>query len=93
MKRFLLLLIMLNLFDPALAAEKTATFSIPGMTCALCPLTIKKAMGGVDGVKSIKAELATKTATAIFEDTKTSVEALAKASADAGYPASLVGVQ
>ena len=93
MKPFLSLLIILNLFGPALAAEKTATFSIPDMTCALCPLTVKKAIGGVDGVKSVKAELATKTAIAIFEDSKTTPEALTKASADAGYPASLVSVQ
>ena len=93
MKLFVPFMIIVNISGPAMAAEKVATFSIPDMTCALCPLTVKKAIGGVDGVKSVKAELATKTAIAIFDDTKTNLDVLAKASADAGYPASLVNVQ
>ena len=93
MRRSLILLFALSWAGVATAAEKTATFSVPGMTCALCPLTIKTAMSGVAGVKSVDAEFATKMATAVFEDTETNVDAIAEASANAGYPATLVSVQ
>ena len=93
MKRLLILLIALGLAGPAVGAEKSATFSVPGMTCALCPLTVKTAMSGVVGVKSVEAEFATKTAIAMFDDTTTNVDVIAAASANAGYPATLVNVQ
>lgn len=75
------------------ASERIATFSVPGMTCALCPATVKTAMGKVPGVKSVDAEFATKTAVAVFDDTETTVEAIAEASANAGYSAELVSVK
>src|SRR3546814_4384672 len=36
----------------AAAVQKT-TFSIENMTCAMCPVTVTKAMKGVAGVKSV----------------------------------------
>ena len=36
---------------PAWAATKTVTLSVPGMTCAACPITVKKALTKVDGVQ------------------------------------------
>ena len=35
------------------AAEQTVTFAVDNMTCALCPLTVKTAMSGVNGVQSV----------------------------------------
>jgi periplasmic mercuric ion binding protein len=77
----------------AAAAERTATFSVPGMTCALCPITVRVAMKSVAGVKSADADFETKSATAIFEDTVVSAETIAEASANAGYPATIVSIQ
>ncbi len=37
------------------AAEQTVTMDIEKMTCALCPLTVRKAMERVDGVKEVNA--------------------------------------
>ncbi|EKH5750464.1 cation transporter, partial [Pseudomonas aeruginosa] len=37
------------LSTPAWAATKTVTLSVPGMTCAACPITVKKALTKVDG--------------------------------------------
>ena len=31
----------------SLAAERTVTFAVENMTCALCPITVKRAMQGV----------------------------------------------
>jgi mercuric ion binding protein len=73
------------------AATRTATFAVENMTCALCPVTVKKAMEQVKGVHSVGIDFAAKTATVVFDPAVTSVEAIAAASANAGYPAALKG--
>ena len=70
----------------AIAGEKTVTLDVPGMTCELCPLTIKKALSRVPGVTDVKASYERKEAVVTFDDTKASVDALTKATANAGYP-------
>ena len=35
---------------PAWAATQTVTLSVPGMSCATCPITVKKALSKVEGV-------------------------------------------
>jgi mercuric ion binding protein len=69
------------------AAAQTATFAVQNMTCALCPVTVRKAMEGVSGVKSVSIDFGAKTATVVFDPSVTSIEAIAAASANAGYPA------
>jgi len=69
------------------AAVQTATFAIENMTCALCPVTVRKAMEGVAGVRSVEVDFEAKTATAVFDPALTSTDAIAAASANAGYPA------
>jgi mercuric ion binding protein len=90
MKRSLLSIastaILLATASHALAAEKIATLSVPGMTCSLCPVTVSKALKRVPGVKAVSVDLDTKTARVRFEDEATSVAALTKATTDAGYP-------
>ncbi len=71
------------------AESKTVTLDVPGMTCKFCPITIRKALQKVPGVIEAKAEYETKTATVIFDPDKTNVEALTKATANAGYPSTL----
>ena len=39
---------------PAWAVTQTVTLSVPGMTCASCPITVKKALNKVEGVESIE---------------------------------------
>ena len=68
-------------------ATQTATFAIQNMTCALCPVTVRKAMEGVSGVKSVSVDFDAKTATVVFDPSVTSIEAIAAASTNAGYPA------
>jgi mercuric ion binding protein len=72
----------------AYAATQTATLSVPGMTCAACPITVKKALSRVDGVHSVSVNYEARQVTVSFDDAKTTVSALTKATADAGYPAS-----
>ncbi len=73
------------------SAEETAIFAVENMTCGLCPVTVKKAMEGVEGVRSVEVDFAAKKATVVFDPALTTVEAIAAASANAGYPATSVG--
>lgn len=68
------------------AKEQTVVLSVPGMTCSVCPITVKKSLAKVEGVITAESEFETKTATVTFDDTRTSIEALRKATADVGYP-------
>ena len=70
----------------AWAASKTVTLSVPGMTCAACPITIKKALTDVDGVTDAEVSFDKKEAVVTFDDAKTDVSTLIEATTDAGYP-------
>ena len=82
-------IILFELAGPVLASERTTTFAVENMTCALCPFTVEKAMRGVDGVKDVTVNFESKTATVVFEDSKTNTGVIAEASFNAGYPASV----
>lgn len=71
----------------SVAAEETVTFAVENMTCALCPVTVKRAMAEVDGVRSVDVDFEAKTATVVFDSAATSAEVISVASANAGYPA------
>jgi len=71
---------------PAYADSKTVTLSVPGMDCEACPITVSKALKKVDGVEKVAASLERKEAVVTFNDAKTTVEVLQKATTNAGYP-------
>lgn len=75
----------------SIAAEQTVTFAVDNMTCALCPITVKRAMEGVDGVRVVEIDFEARTATVVFDTAATSADAIAAASANAGYPALVRG--
>ena len=77
------------LSSPAWAATQTVTLSVTGMTCAACPVTIKKALNKVEGVENIEVNLEKKEALVTFDDAKTTVEALLEATKNAGYPSTV----
>ena len=70
----------------ALAEVKTVTLSVPGMYCEMCPATVKKAISRVHGVSKVDASFKTKEAVVTYDDSQTNVDALIKATANAGYP-------
>lgn len=74
---------------PASAATRTVTLSVPGMTCAACPITVKKALTKVDGVSKVDVAFDQREAAVTFDDARTTVQALTKATANAGYPATV----
>lgn len=92
-KRFALFLLTVMLTAPAWAAQKTVTLYVPGMTCPACPITVKKALSRVDGVKNIKVAFEKREATVTFDDSKASAQALIQATKNAGYPSSVVNAR
>ncbi len=71
----------------AQATEQKATFAIDKMTCKMCHITVRKAMEKVDGVIKASVDYETKTASVVFNPSKTNLKAIAMASTNAGYPA------
>jgi periplasmic mercuric ion binding protein len=90
MKKLVMLSALLALgTGAAQAAERSIKLAVDKMYCDACPLTVSKAMQGVKGVKSAKVDYETKTAVVVFDDGATTVDAIAAASTNAGYPARL----
>ena len=66
---------------------ETVSFEIDGMTCAMCPITVRTAMNRVEGVESVEVDFDTKIAVVNFDPAITNIDTIAQASTDAGYPA------
>jgi periplasmic mercuric ion binding protein len=87
MKKFVAAIALCVTFSgPAWAGAKMVTLSVSGMTCAACPITIKKALQKVEGVEKTGVNYDKKEAVVTYDDAKTGVEALTKATEGAGYP-------
>jgi mercuric ion binding protein len=56
------------------------------MDCATCPITIRLALMHVPGVARAKVSYARREARVTFDDTKTSIAELTKATTAIGYP-------
>ncbi|MDI9700800.1 mercury resistance system periplasmic binding protein MerP [Burkholderia cenocepacia] len=89
MKKLLTTLALVAVVSPAWAATRTVTLSVPGMTCAACPITVRHALTRVAGVEKTEVRFEQREAVVTFDDGKTNVQALTKATTDAGYPSSV----
>jgi mercuric ion binding protein len=72
---------------PAQAETRTVRLSVPGMTCAACPITVKTALTKVQGVEKAEVSFEKKEAIVVYDDAKTNVGKLKAATKNAGYPA------
>lgn len=72
------------------AAEQNRRFAIENMTCALCPITVKTAMAAVPGVSVVEVDFGRKEAAVRYDDAVAAPDDIARASTNAGYPASLI---
>jgi len=70
-------------------ATQTVTLEVKNMSCAACPITVKKAISKVPGVVSATVDYESRSAVVTFDPSKASIEAITRATADAGYPSSL----
>lgn len=87
----LLTAVLASISSPLFAAQQTVTLDVPGMTCAACPITVKKAITRVDGVRKAEVDYDKRQAVVTYDDAKASVEQIVKATANAGYPATIKG--
>jgi mercuric ion binding protein len=87
--KLLLALALTALAVSSFAGTKTVVLDVPTMYCDICPITVKKALSKVPGVSGVEVSYEKKEATVTFDDAKATVEALTKATANAGYPATV----
>jgi mercuric ion binding protein len=59
------------------------------MNCAACPITVKKALTRIAGVNEVDVDLEKWRAVVTYDDARTSVAALTKATSEAGYPSTV----
>jgi mercuric ion binding protein len=85
-KKTTVLMVLAVVAAPAWAATKTATLSVPGMTCAACPVTVRTALSRVAGVEGTRIDFKKREAIVTYDDSRTDVRALTKATRNAGYP-------
>lgn len=86
MKPHLVAIVLATFIAPAWSATRTVTLSVPGMNCAACPITVKKALVKVAGVAKVDVSLDQREAVVTFDDTKARVGQLTRATTEAGYP-------
>lgn len=91
MKKIIALVTLAAMTSPLWAATQSVTLAVPDMNCAACPITVKKALSKVAGVSKTDVNLDRREVKVTFDDVKTSIEALTRATKDAGYPSTLVG--
>jgi periplasmic mercuric ion binding protein len=65
---------------------QTVALEVKHMTCAVCPITVKKALEKVPGVTKAEVDFDKKAASVTFDPDKASPVTLTKATSDAGYP-------
>lgn len=80
---------LLTLTNVVFAAPKTVTLDVPGMTCSLCPFTVKKALMKVPGVANAEVSYEARQAVVTYDDAKTGADALTQATRNAGYPSTV----
>ncbi len=94
MKHILLRALLLTVFFVALsagarAAEQTVTLKVD-MWCPSCPYIIKRTLKDIDGVKAVTTSYEKQIVVVRFDDELTGVPALTKATADLGFPSTVM---
>ena len=75
------------------AQEQTVRMHVSGMTCGVCPISIRHRAMQMNGVHAASVDLEQASATVTFEDKTQSAQAIAHAISKLGYPATIQGVQ
>jgi len=89
MKKLSVFLLSLFSIGSVFAEEQLVELSLPSMNCAVCPITVKKALEKVERVHFVEVTYKTKLATVKFENTLTSIDELIAATTNAGFPSTL----
>lgn len=70
-------------------SHRQVTLDVPGMTCPVCPITVRKALQQVDGVIQADVDFDSHSATVVFDPHRTDTQSLIRATTNAGYPATV----
>jgi mercuric ion binding protein len=63
--------------------------AVPGMNRAACPITVRKALTQEGGVIRAEVDYDKRQARVMFDDVRTSIDSLTRATAEAGHPSSI----
>ena len=74
----------------ALAAQRSVTLAVDGMTCASCPYIVKQTLAAISGVSTVVVSFREKKATVTFDDGKTNASELTAATANLGFPSRVI---
>ena len=67
--------------------QSQVTLTVEGMTCASCPITVKRLLANVPGVSEASVNYKTREAQVWFDPDKVQADQLARAVTDIGFPA------
>jgi len=93
MKTLITALALLAASGSTFAAPRKVTLTVPTMDCATCPVTIRVALLKVPGVSKASVSYERREAKVVYDDAKTDVAALTKATENAGYPSFVADTQ
>ncbi len=65
--------------------NEVASLQVEGMSCQHCVMSIKKAVGELNGVASVDVDLAAKQVTVNYNPTAVTVDAICETIEDQGY--------
>ena len=88
--KILFFTLLITWFGSASAGELTKRFTIEKMNCALCPVTVRKSMENVPGVKQVEVDYDSKIATVVFDPAIANENLISDASTSIGYPAQVL---
>ena len=75
---------------PALAATRTVTLSVPGMTCPTCPVTLRTTLNRLHGVHVVRTDLTHRIVNVEVTDSHVTDRDLTDATKNVGYPSTVV---
>lgn len=93
MKTLLVVLAILGMIlgtGAAAAKEQVITLAIEGMTCSMCPVTVRKALEMQEGVSEADVSLEPPRAVVTFDDERIDVQTLMVTTTNAGFPSSVI---
>lgn len=86
MIQWLIAAMLMMLAPTAEAGQRSVTLAVDNMSCASCPYIVEQSLERVDGVVDATVSFEDRTAVVRYDDTQTDVDALTRATGDAGYP-------
>lgn len=71
------------------APQQVVTLNVQNMSCAMCPITVRKSLTHLDGVSKAEVSYENKIATVMYNSQEITVDQLTRATTNAGYPSTV----